>query len=551
MRVPILSKPISAIRRRIDLVKIDADTKRFIAHNRKVWRTWKVSRPESVVLCWYTFGVHQIVACSYPLNVLARKHSATIKAFSNTRKPFPRSIYHRETDELFRSFNVADIARVTLSDDQERRKEQVSHQIIPTIRTKQDLYDLQVMDTWIGIDIYETYLKYFNRPTADLDNPRLIGLVDEAIGLLIYWQDYFDATNVAAVVLDADTYIYQNILAKVAYTRDVPVYLPGLMEIVRADMPHPRYVALFDSYRGLFEKLSPAEKSEGLALAEIQLGRRLKGDLSVDQYTPRSAYAAPASRSRVLKSGDKIKILICSHCFYDNPHAYGDSLFVDFYEWLQFLGRTSENTDYDWYIKMHPEPLPGTEEIIRGIIQEFPRITFLPPDTSFRQLVDEGVTVALTVFGSVGHELPALGVQVINAGYNPRAAYDFNLHPASVEEYESLLLNLDQLQKTTNMDDLYEFYYVHHYYVRADDLFLPSFNRFRSEVDRGEQATSAFYGYFLDRLYEEKHQQLVDRITEFIDSEEQALFSRGPESWRTDNAQSATGSELETRVAAE
>ena len=188
---------------------------------------------------------------------------------------------------------------------------------------------------------------------------------------------------------------------------------------------------------------------------------------------------------------------------------------------------------------------------MQGIIREFPRIRMLPPETSFHQLVDEGVTVALTIFGTVGHELPALGVQVINAGYNPRAAYDFNRHPASVEEYESLLLNLEKLDKTTNMDDLYEFYYVHHYYARADDLFLPSFNRFRAEVEREDQASSAFYVYFLDRLSEEKHQQIIDRITEFIDSEEQALFSRGPESWRSGNARDAAGSEVEARVAAE
>ena len=30
------------------------------------------------------------------------------------------------------------------------------------------------------------------------------------------------------------------------------------------------------------------------------------------------------------------------------------NLFPDFYEWLIFLSKISENTDYDWYIKDHP-----------------------------------------------------------------------------------------------------------------------------------------------------------------------------------------------------
>ena len=68
---------------------------------------------------------------------------------------------------------------------------------------------------------------------------------------------------------------------------------------------------------------------------------------------------------------------------------------------------------------MHPDPLPGTEVIIREILEEFPRITFIPPETSHHQLVKEGIDFVLTAYGTVGHEYPALGVQVINAGYNP------------------------------------------------------------------------------------------------------------------------------------
>ena len=42
------------------------------------------------------------------------------------------------------------------------------------------------------------------------------------------------------------------------------------------------------------------------------------------------------------------------HDFFDATHIYGSTLFVDFYEWLKFLGKLSETTDYDWYIKNRP-----------------------------------------------------------------------------------------------------------------------------------------------------------------------------------------------------
>ena len=62
------------------------------------------------------------------------------------------------------------------------------------------------------------------------------------------------------------------------------------------------------------------------------------------------------------------KILIATHCFFDSPHSYGNNLFPDFHDWLDFLGNMTEETDYDWYIKTHPDYVQGTMEIIESFI---------------------------------------------------------------------------------------------------------------------------------------------------------------------------------------
>ena len=35
-------------------------------------------------------------------------------------------------------------------------------------------------------------------------------------------------------------------------------------------------------------------------------------------------------------------------------HCFGNNFFTDHYEWLDSLGRISNEVDYDWYIKCHP-----------------------------------------------------------------------------------------------------------------------------------------------------------------------------------------------------
>ena len=336
---------------------------------------------------------------------------------------------------------------------------------MPGIKTKQDLFNLTVLDTWIGIDIYESYLRGFSKPTVDFGDPKLTEMIAEGIGLVIFWQDYFLQNKVAAVIVSHDCYMGYNIICKIAYRAQIPVYLPNIRGISLINKPFSVY-SYFTNYREMFKKLPKDEQDKGLALARQQIEKRLSGVVGVDMpYSTKSGFGPANDKVTVLKKSDKIKVLICSHCFYDNPHGYGGMIFTDFYEWLVFLGRMSEKTDYDWYLKIHPDPLPGTYDIIEEILSQFPKITVIPHETSHHQIVKEGIDFVLTCFGSVGHEYPALGVQVINAAYNPHIAYDFNWHAKSIEEYEHYLLNLDSLKKEIDINEIYEFYYMNYYYI--------------------------------------------------------------------------------------
>jgi len=117
----------------------------------------------------------------------------------------------------------------------------------------------------------------------------------------------------------------------------------------------------------------------------------------------------------------------------------------------------------------------------------------LPTDTSFRQLARENVDFALTVYASIGHELPFLGIKVINCSPNPHMAYDFNFHTYTKKEYNNLLLALPNLDKTISTDGIYEFYYIHYYYIYLDFM------------KKNNQSFMSGYKYFLDDFDEKKH----------------------------------------------
>ncbi len=506
------------------LLFLDKETKRFILHNRKVWRDYSNNRGNSVILL-DLFDVGEAhIARSYFVNILAKKHGAQIKSFGR-----PTRLPRRVLRKVYRSFNVNGHIVTALNKEQSNRRKAILREIVPALESKQDIYNLKVLGIWIGVDIYESYLKEFNMPTLFLDDPKLLKLIKEGIGLVIFWQDFIAKNKVAAVVASHDCYLQFNALCKVAYQANVPVYLPNIRGISLVDGPFANY-AHFPNYRSMFNRLSAVEKKQAIELAKRQLERRFNGEVGVDMpYATKSAFQSLDNQKRVLRDTRNIKVLICSHCFYDNPYAFGPMLFLDFYEWLRYLGKISEKTSYDWYLKVHPDPLPGTLDTIRSILSEFPRISIVPHETSHHQLVKEGINFVLTVYGSVGHECPALGVQVINAGYNPHIAYDFSWYPKTLEEYEHYLFNLDKLRKDIDMNQIYEFYYMHYYYVLADDLFLDSYREYLKLVSPAQRVGSGAYKYFFNQLTEGRHRQIIGNLENFIDSGKRSYFSRGPE----------------------
>ena len=96
---------------------------------------------------------------------------------------------------------------------------------------------------------------------------------------------------------------------------------------------------------------------------------------------------------RLIKKSDKIKVLICTRNVFDATHVFGNLLFADNYEWLNFLGRMSENTDYDWYLKTHINYdgkfklyQPNSNKIIFDIMDKYKKIQILPNNYSHKQI---------------------------------------------------------------------------------------------------------------------------------------------------------------------
>lgn len=502
---------------------LDKSSKRFVEHNRKIWGNFKQKGKNTPEILFELNGMSSaIIAYSYLANVLSEKYQARIIAFSETKlkgwKGIFKKIFEDSNKKIYRSFGVSEFMNVSLNKKQKNEAFLLFNKVYPELKTKSDVEQLNVKGVLIGDLVYDTYLRNENVPTINLREVSFIDSLKNSIEYFVFWQDYFESHNVKAINISHCVYNLA-IPLRVAVSKEIPVYQINATHAYRLSKDNLHAYNDFKYFPEYFRNLPKDVQGTGLQEGKVRLKRRFAGEVGVDMaYSTKSAYTDEVKKA-VLNKSKKIKILIATHCFFDSPHPYGNNLFPDFYEWLSFLGKVSEETDYDWYIKTHPDFLPGNKEIIEYFLNMYPRFTLIPADTSHKQIIKEGINYALTVYGTIGFEYAALGVPVINASLcNPHIAYDFNFHPGSISEYYDLLINLGRQELSIDLNEVYEYYYMKNIHNTEDWLFNSYSELILNLGDRRKQFESPVYDYFLDEFTEEKHNKIIKTLNNFVGS---------------------------------
>jgi hypothetical protein len=181
---------------------------------------------------------------------------------------------------------------------------------------------------------------------------------------------------------------------------------------------------------------------------------------------PGTAIMDPAEARRALgiAPGRKAAV-VYSHILYDTLFFFGTDLFKDYAAWLVETARAAcANDRVDWLIKVHPSNLWRGEldTLLKGKYEEERLLTdalgALPPhvrivsaDTKINpytwfQLADYGVTVR----GTSGLEMAALGKTVITAGTGRYEGNGFTVDCATPAEYLDVLKRLPDLPAPTS-----------------------------------------------------------------------------------------------------
>ena len=516
------------IKRKLSSYRIDRLTRDYIKHNRKLFpgiaKAENHNGPEVLFELNGADSAH--ISYSYLANVLAKKYGARIIAYKPTlAKTFWEKLEWAISSYLlprefavYQSFGVSGFIIPQLDPSQSDRAKRLSDQIFAGLKNKSDIESIEINGTWLGDLIYDSYLMHFKKPTIEIADESFKEFLLTSISFYVFWDDYLKCHDVRAVNVSHCVYL-MAIPLRIAVGKGIPAFQINATHAYRLNEKKLFAYNDFFEFKEVFRSLPNETQAAGLEQAKQRIEQRFSGKVGVDMgYSTKSAYGAHKT-VRILKDSTRTKVLIATHCFFDSPHSYGNNLFPDFYEWMDFMGKMTLETDYDWYLKTHPDYLAGTMEVIESFIAKYPKFHLLPADSSHHQIIAEGINVALTTYGTIGFEYAALGIPVINASLNnPHIAYNFNIHPKNVEEYKCLLLSLENVKLSIDKQQIYEYYFMKNIYNTENWLFK-DYNRMIKELGGyKEQFTANVYEKWLGEWSSDRHAQIMATLQKFVES---------------------------------
>ncbi len=506
-------------------------TYKFIHHNLKNFKIKDYNNKNIILVELYDYKPSTI-PFSYLSNVLSEKHEAKIvcyqpyflnfiqktKYFFNQYNPFG-------INEIYKSFGVKKFVSPQISFTTAEKEDY--ERIIKKIKNKKDILDIKIDNILLGDLIYDEFLRSKNTITINANSSEFKSFLKDAISLYYYWKNFFKKDKIKAVLISHHVY-FMGIVPRIAIYKNIPVYTVGIAETPKyLSKKYPIKHCGFEDYFKIFKNFKPSLQKNLLLDAKKSLNERFLGkkDIKIllDRYTEKDFYNQKITKKKILSKTKKFKVLIAAHQFNDAVHVYGKFLFTDFYEWLDFLGKCTNKTNYEWYIKFHPSEYKSNYKYIKYFAKKYPKFNVLPIDVTNNQLIEEKINIILTVYGSIGHEYPLFGIPVVNASKTgPHKLFNFNIYPRDMKHYKKIITNLDKvpLVKIKKIQKNLHIYYLMRFLMEYSLI-----DGFKDKIIKfGPNYPKKIYEIFLKQFSKKRNKMIIKVYKDYVNSKKFRVY---------------------------
>ena len=329
------------------------------------------------------------------------------------------------------------------------------------INNKQALLEHKHKGIVCGDLIYDTYLRFHQKPTINITDPTLIIYLYDCYNQVEFYEKLASEYTIKKYISSYSTYISHGIPVRVFLKHGVCVFTLSLMvgnklQYKKLNSQDTTQVKPHWEYKTIFKGLKDQEKLIEKGLQHFK--KRFEGinDLS---YMTVNQYNLLNDEKAFKHKFDGVVFL---HDFFDSPHIYRNMVFEDFYEWILHTIHLTLDNKLNIGFKPHPNQLPESRKVINKLKLRFPMIQWIDEQTSNKTIFESGIDFGLSIYGTILTELAFHKIKPICCGDNPASDYNFIFEAKTKNEYDSFILNYTKLKLRSDIEDhLGQYYYMH------------------------------------------------------------------------------------------
>lgn len=314
----------------------------------------------------------------------------------------------------------------------------------------------------VGDLLYDTYLRFFNKPTIEKIDKELIHIIEVALNVFYNFKALLNENNIKVLLNTYSSYIHHGIPARLCLHYNIPVYTIGsysyIIQKLEKNYPyHQINHTLFSPDKKL--------RDDQLELAKQKFLPRFEGNIDeATSYMRSSAFSDKPMNHQLKKlfAEKSRNIVIYVHDFYDSPHINRMLQFPDLFQFLkQTLNVLVNLEDTNVFIKTHPNGITGCKEITIELVNSFNNSHFHIIDESVSNLhiIELKPDLIATARGTVCLEMAYFEIPTIALFDNLFVNFNFTHTCYDKESYFSILKGERKPKNDFNKEHIFSFYY--------------------------------------------------------------------------------------------
>ena len=338
-------------------------------------------------------------------------------------------------------------------------KSQVVKNIKKKVKNKQDVYKIQYKGIKIGKYIYQSYCREYLRFTLDINSKEFLIKIAESINFIERSKSIFKNYKIKYLITSHTIFSKYGCLCKIAKINKCKIFIifktnnGKSLDILKI----PNNLIQADDYKN-YKKIYLKQKNKNKILINSQkeLYNRIN---SQTFHAGLRRQGSSFDKNKIIRFKEKKdKIIILTSCFYDSAMFYENSMFPDCYTWIIYLLDRAKFTNFQWYVKPHPDGVPENKNVINILKKKYPNVIFLDKNISNKSFQLNNFKSMFTYRGSAITEFIYMGIPCVVVSDNIQSAFSFARPLKSINIFNNLINNANKIKLSrTHKKEIHEF----------------------------------------------------------------------------------------------